>query len=122
MTSPATVTIATPTVAPNLLEIITHAKTTVEHLNRECSKDTTILQQLADYCYPFQIIGQHLNLEEQEMEDIEDDYQRAEQKRLAMLKKWHNKFAHKATYLALVQALANSGRNNQAADVCKIGK
>ena len=56
------------------------------------------------------------------MEDIEDDNRRAEQKRLAMLKKWHNKFTHKATYLALVQALANSGKNSQAADVCKIGK
>ena len=56
------------------------------------------------------------------MEDIADDNRRAEQKRLTMLKKWHKKFAHKATYLVLVQALANSGRNSQAADVCKIDK
>ena len=119
--TPASI-LTTPTGAPNLLEIITHANTTVESLNRECTKDATVLQQLADCCHPFKIIGPHLNLEEQEMEDIEDDNRRAEQKRLAMLKKWHKKFAHKATYLVLVQALVNSGKNSQAADVCKIGK
>ena len=57
------------------------------------------------------------------MEDIEEDNRgRSEQKRVAMLKKWHKKFVHKATYLVLVQALVNSGKNSQAADVCKIGK
>jgi hypothetical protein len=110
-----------PTVAPNLLEIIAHANTTVESLNRECSKDATILQQLANCCHPVASVGPHLKLEDHEMEEIEEDNRRTEQKRVAMLKKWHKKFSHKATYLVLVQALVSSEKNNQAADVCKIG-
>ena len=120
VTPSTTVIIPTPTVAPNLLEIITHANTTVEDLNQECAPDATVLQQLANCCHPVSIIGPHLQLEEHEMDDIEEDNRRAEQKRVAMLKKWHKKFTHKATYLALVQALVNCGRNSQAAEVCKI--
>ena len=58
------------------------------------------------------------------MADIKDENQghSGEQKGVEMLKKWHKKFVHKATYLVLVQALVNSGKNSQAADVCKIGK
>ena len=113
-------TIATPTVAPDLLEIIAHAKTTVKSLNREFAPNATVLGQLADCCYPISIIGQHLQLKDNEIDDIERDYRRSEEQRVAMLKKWHRKFTHKATYLALVQALVNCGRNSQAAEVCKI--
>ena len=109
-----------PIVIPNLQDIITHAGISVASLNQICNPNPTVLQSLANCCYPVPMIGLHLQLEQHEINDILRDNRLSEEQRLAMLQKWQSKFTHNATYLALVQAIANSGKNAEAAKACKI--
>lgn len=109
-----------PIVVPDLQEIIRHAGTSVEALNQECAPCHPVLKKLANCCFPVNMIGPYLQLEDHEVQDIVRAAISAEEQRVAMLQKWQNKFLHKATYLVLVQALVDCGKNKQAADVCKI--
>ena len=73
---------------------------------------------LAKFCDPWESIGYHLGLDDAIINGIKEDNSTAEKRRTAMLQLWKEKFAHKATYRVLIQALIESGRAQQALELC----
>ena len=60
---------------------------------------------LAEFCHPWENISYHLKLTRVEIEDIKNDKENTELRRIGMLQKWSNKNAHRATYRVLIEAL-----------------
>ena len=58
-------------------------------------------------------------IEINEINDIERDYKAEEAKRVGFLKTWKRKFAFKATYSSLIQALLKRSGADEARKVCK---
>ena len=87
-------------------------------LDRECTNvDFLDLHRFFD---PWELIGQHLKLTQSQISAVDGDFKTTEQKRLGLLQKWKEMFAHKATYRALIAALLACGKAEQALEVCKI--
>jgi hypothetical protein len=74
--------------------------------------------KLAKFCDPWENIGYHLHLDSATISSIKEDNSTAEKRRIATLQSWKQKFAHRATYRVLIQALIESGRAQQALDLC----
>ena len=64
-------------------------------------------------------VGPELGLEGAEMTAINSE-RTVELQRSAMLKKWKQKFAWKATYRRLIDALLNCSRADLAEEVCRL--
>ena len=64
-------------------------------------------------------IGYGLKLTKSDISSIKDDNSDAEMRRITMLQTWKERFAHKATYRVLVEALLQSGLAQQALDMCR---
>ena len=79
-----------------------------EHL-RDCAK-------LFD---DYEIVGAELGLDEPSMTDIRDE-KTQERKRMALLRKWKQVFAWRATYRCFIDALLNCSRADSACNVCKL--
>ena len=105
---------------PSLQDILTEAEISLQLLEQPCSEES--LLDLANYCDPWNIVGQHLKLSETVINDIDRDYRTTEEKRIKLLKKWKEGFAFKATYEVFVKALLSSGRVDPALEVCKLLK
>ena len=73
---------------------------------------------LAEFCDLWESIGHHLGLNDAIINGIKEDNSTAEKRRTAMLQLWKERFAHKATYRVLIQALIDSGRAQQALELC----
>lgn len=108
---PATVT---------LQEVADHIQISMESLKQKCTSEPKVLQRLAECCYPMNIVGLQLGLKGVEISDIQQDSITAEEKRLAMLQKWKSKFAYRATYQVLIEALLACKKNEQATEACRI--
>lgn len=65
-------------------------------------------------------LGIQLGLTEIELQDIQCNYRSQELRRSAMLRKWKQKYAWKATYHKLIKALLQSGRADLARIVCEL--
>ena len=74
---------------------------------------------LAMFCDPWESIGRHLGLNDAIINGIKEDSSTAEKRRTVMLQLWKEKFAHKATYRVLIQALIDCGRAQQALELCQ---
>ena len=74
---------------------------------------------LAEFCNPWENIGYHLKLTKDEISGIKDDKGTTDLRRIAMLETWSEKFAHKATYRVLIEALIRSKRAKQALNLCQ---
>ena len=74
---------------------------------------------LAEFCDPWENIGYHLKLTKRNINAIEDDNATTEKKRIATLGKWKEKFAHKATYHVLIEALIQSEHAQQGLNLCR---
>ena len=68
----------------------------------------------------YEIVGAELGLDEPAMTAIRDDEKTQERKRMALLKKWKQVFAWRATYRCFIDALLNCGRADCACNVCKL--
>ena len=79
-----------------------------------------MLLDVAKLCVEWQLIGQYLKLTEAEISAVDGDKGTVEEKRVAMLGKWREKFAYKATYQVLIEALLAAGKSSCAIDVAKI--
>ena len=90
----------------------------LDTLSNECSQ--TVLRSLADFCEEWRLIGKHLELTHTEINDIDRDYRTEKEKRVGMLEKWREKFALKAKYQALVEALLAEGKSTDAIEACKV--
>ena len=87
-------------------------------LDRECTNVDFL--DLHTFLDPWELIGQHLKLTQSQINAINEDYKTTDQKRLGLLQKWKEIFAHKATYRVLIAALLACGKAEQALEVCKI--
>ena len=77
---------------------------------------------LASFCVKWKLIGKHVGLTEADIAAIDGDNRTVEEKRVGMLEKWKSKFAYKATYRALIEALLAEGRSTDAIEACKVIK
>ena len=65
------------------------------------------------------VIPEHLKLTRSQISAVDGDNKTTDQKRLGLLQKWKETFAHKATYRVLVAALLACGKAESALEVCK---
>ena len=87
-------------------------------LNQEClSSDLLVLSKVCD---PWQLVGEHLQLTPPQISAIDEENRSVDMKRLRVLQKWKERFAYKATYRVLVEALLACEKVQQAREVCKI--
>ena len=106
----------------------TMAKITIDELVVQAGIEEIILDQqchdddflsLYELCDPWELIGQHLKLTRSQISAVDGDNKTTDQKRLGLLQKWKETFAHKATYRVLVAALLACGKAEPALEVCK---
>ena len=93
-------------------------KTGVRNIDQECTNEDFLA--LADLCDPWNLVGQHLRLSPSQLSAIDSDNKTTALKRLALLQRWRESFAFKATYKVLVSALLSCGKTDQALKVCKV--
>ena len=86
-------------------------------LSKPC--DNNIITSLADCFSQWRVIFGSL-LSELDLDDVDKENTREEEKRIAALRKWKARNGSKATYKVLVDALLNRGEQNQAENLCKI--
>ena len=73
---------------------------------------------MAEFCHPWESISYHLKLTKVDISTIKNDKETTEL-RIAMLETWSEKFAHKATYRVLIEALIQSRHAKQALNLCR---
>ena len=66
------------------------------------------------------IVGSELGLSEPDMSAINSDAKNHELRRIKMLRKWKQMFAHEATYRKLIEALLKCRRGKIAQNVCEL--
>ena len=65
-------------------------------------------------------VARYLKLTDSEVNAVESDGRDEQDKQHKTLQKWKSKFALKATYKSLIQALLDSGKGDHAEEVCKL--
>ena len=73
----------------------------------------------AEFCDPWENIAYHLKLTKVDVNTIKNDNGTAELKRISTLETWSEKFAHRATYRVLIEALIQSKHAKQALKLCR---
>ena len=106
-----------PPVAVTVEELAENAGLPVQCLYKEFHEEHAHV--LAEFCYPWENIGYHLKLTGCDISDIKEDNADTKNKRIATLKKWKKKFAHKATYQVLIEAMILSEHCQQALNLCR---
>lgn len=91
-----------------------------EVLGTECSEEHILA--VSSFLDDWKGVARHLELTDSEVEEVDSDGKDEADKRHKTLKKWKSKFAFKATYKKLIQALLDSGKGDHAAKVCKLLK
>ena len=74
---------------------------------------------LAEFCDQWEFIGYHLRLVKTDITTIKNDNDTTDLRRISMLVRWSGKFAHKATYRVLIEALIRSKHANKALELCQ---
>ena len=87
-------------------------------LDQECSQQ--VLLSLAKHCVEWQFIGFQLDLTKADIVAVNGDYGSVDEKRFGMLGRWKEKFAFKATYRVLIEALLSCGKALDAVEACKV--
>ena len=98
-------------------ELATEVGLPLEFLDR--SFDEKYVHLLSGFCDRWESIGYGLQLTKSDISGVKDDSPDTEVRRIMMLQTWKERFAHKATYRALIEALLQSGRAQQALDMCR---
>ena len=89
-------------------------------LNKACSDKH--LRKIAQTLESWRQLSVHLGLSPAEVKAIQEDGRSEPEKRQQMLQVWQNKFAFKATYRVLVEALLAISNAKMAAEVCSLLK
>ena len=88
-----------------------------EVLDAECSnKHIADVSRFLDW----RGVAQYLKLTDSDVNAVDSDGRDEQDKRHKTLEKWKSKFAFKATYRNLIQALLDSGRGDHAEEVCEL--
>ena len=69
---------------------------------------------------PWKRIAPYLELKDFEVEAVDLEGNNEQEKRYKFLQTWKSKFAFKATYKRLIEALLECGRADHAEEVCKL--
>ena len=100
-------------------DCIEHFDLTDEVLDAKCSDEHILdVSRFLDW----KGVARYLKLTESEVGAVDSDGRDEQDKRHKTLQKWKSKFAFKATYKNLIQALLDSGRGDHAEEVCKLFK
>ena len=78
-----------------------------------------MLLKLAKHCVDWRLIGLYLDLIKSDITAVDEDYRTTDEKRAGMLERWKEKFAFKAKYGVLIEALLACGKTQDAVDACK---
>jgi len=100
-----------------LKDYVKHLSIPVELLDTTISDKHT--QEVSRFL-EWRRVAPYLKLDDSETEEVNLDGNNEGEKRYLTLKKWKRKFAFKATYKRLIEALLESGRADHAEDVCKL--
>ena len=92
----------------------------LDTLAQPCSD--VVALELAKFCVDWKLIGRRVGLIEADLTAVDGDHRTVEEKRVGMLEKWKNKFAFKATYQVLIEALLAEGRSTDAIEACRVIK
>lgn len=95
----------------NLDELLKEQQITVESLDTPCSVQD--VPELAKYLPNWKLVSHYLDMTRY-YHDIDSDCSTEEEKRLALLSRWREAFAHKATYKVLIEALLRHGYASSA--------
>lgn len=87
----------------------------------EYTDDDILEGGLADVCDPWNLIGKHLGLQDSELNAIDGDYRKVEEKRVAVLQR-RREGRLDGTYLLLVKTLVSCKKVHQAVKVCQVFK
>ncbi len=79
-----------------------------DQLCHEC-----VLDEFAELCDPWELIGHHLGLTQPQLSAIREDYSRTELQRIKMLQKWKESL-FRPTYGLLIEAFLKCGKVEQA--------
>ena len=102
-----------------LHDIAAQANVRVEDLNTEVSSQRVLLD-LAEFCVDWRLVGIRLGLTNAEIVAVDRDNRTEDEKRYVMLEIWKRKFAFKATYRVLIEAILACGQAQQATDACRV--
>lgn len=87
-------------------------------LDKTCTDEH--LRDVALFLESWRIVAPHLGLSSFDIATIERNVHTEEERRQKFLETWRSKFAFKAKYRILVEALLKVGRADQAQQVCSL--
>ena len=100
-------------------DCIEHFDLAAEVLDAKCSDEHILdVSRFLDW----RGVARYLKLSDSEVGAVDSDGRDEQDKRRKTLQNWKSKFAFKATYRNLIQALLDSGRADHAEEVCKLLK
>ena len=106
--------------AIDLEELLKEVGVRLEKLNESISDDH--LHAIALFLTSWQTVASKLSLNEVDQDAIEREGKSEEDKKRKVLQKWKGKFAFKATYRMLVEALLSLAKADVAEKVCHLLK
>ena len=101
-------------------ELTLHAGIAIHSLDKECTDNEIV--GLAKFCDPWRVIAYHLELKQSDVSAINEDNLTTEEKRLAVLHKWRERFSMKATVRRFIDALLKCDQVDKASKVCELMK
>ena len=100
-----------------LEDCIEHFHLAAEVLDAKCSDEHILdVSRFLDW----KGVAPYLKLTDSEVGAVDSDRRDEQDKWHKTLEKWKSKFAFKATYRNLIQALLKSGKGEDAEEVCKL--
>ena len=99
-------------------ELLKEVGISPEQLNETCTIDH--LLNIALFLTSWRTLAPHLQLSSGEVEVVDVDAHGEKERRQMCLKLWKDKFAYRATYRVLVEALMKIGNADQAKEVCRL--
>ena len=99
---------------PNIEDIAKEAGVLLQDFDREC-RDCD-LNDFAELCDPWELIGRHLGLTQSQLNAIKEDYSHTDMRRIKVLQKWRES-SLRPRYRNLIEAFLKCGMTEQALTV-----
>ena len=99
-------------------ELCVEVGVTLHQLNKPCSSEH--INDITLFLDSWQNVASHLGLSNAEVEAAKMNANSEEERRQKILATWKSKFAFKANYRVLIDALLKIGKADQAEMVCRI--
>lgn len=89
----------------------------VNLLQKECTSED--IQEIALFLESWKLLAPRLGLKKEQIQAVDKNADSEEEKRVALLEKWKEKFAFMATYQRLIEAFLAIERADIACKVCE---